>query len=745
MVKPHDLIAWFSDIEAEDTRYVGKKGAHIGELRHAKFPIPEGFVITSYAFHTFLKENQLNSKIKSLLSTINYHDPDSVNQVASHIRRIIMHGVISHELAHTIARAYKHLGGVLKEANVNISSSEIRDEARIVPFASYFQDFVDVHGEANVLETVKKAWAGVFTSSILQYRHTHRIDPFTNGVALVVQKRVEPDVSGIFSTIDVLNNDKKTILIEAVWGHDEYRKKGKIKADRYEVTKDTYAICSTVVNDQITQLKKVQSERREVKVPLNQQKKQKLTDHEIIALAKLGYELEKHFYFPQEVEWVKEGNHFYILRTRPASAPLHQLAAHGGKELLARGEPVIPGIASGPIRIIKTQSNLYSLRLGDVLVTSMTDASYTRAMRKAAAIITEKRGKTSHVATFSREAGVPVLMGVDGATRIFRDGMVVSVDSSAAAVYKGNMIAKASRTVAKTSHDLKTQTKVYVNMTTPHHAQQISSHAIDGVGELAAEGIIKQFGIHPKKIVKEHKQKHFVDYVSQHIAHIAKSFYPRPVFYRISECTTREYQALKGGMEFEPQEGNPLLGYRGAFRHIHDQEVLKLELEAIKKVRQQKLTNVHVLIPFVRTVDELRLLKKGIYEAGLRRSSSFNLGMMIETPSNVLLLDKYIDEGIDGVSIHSDTLTSLLLGFDRHNEHIAPEFNERDRAVLWAFENIIRTCTKRGVASSITGQLPSLYPDIVRRLVEWGIDSISVTPDAFDFTKRLIFEHEKNL
>jgi len=388
----------------------------------------------------------------------------------------------------------------------------------------------------------------------------------------------------------------------------------------------------------------------------------------------------------------------------------------------------------------------------------MTNPDFVPAMRKTAAIITDKGGRTAHAAIVSRELGIPCVVGTKEATKILKNGEVVTVNGTTGEVFRGGRLGienlkleiknKNIPQLPITNYQLpiKTATKVYVNLAEPERAKEIAKLPVDGVGLLRAEFMIAQIGIHPKKIIKDRKQKMFVDKLSSNLSIFCEHFNPRPVVYRTTDFKTSEYRNLKGGEDFEPKEENPLIGYRGAYRYLADPDVFELELEAIKVVRNKNgFKNLWLMIPFVRTPKELQEIKKIIAGAGLLRSPSFKIWLMVEIPSNVILLEKFIEVGIDGVSIGSNDLTMLILGVDRDNAEIASSFNEQNPAVLWALEKIIKTCQKYGITSSICGQAPSDYPDLVEKLVRWGITSVSVNPDAIERTREIIYETEKKL
>ena len=358
-------------------------------------------------------------------------------------------------------------------------------------------------------------------------------------------------------------------------------------------------------------------------------------------------------------------------------------------------------------------------------------------MKKVKGIVTDQGGQTSHAAIVSRELSVPCVVGTNTATKIIKEGDLITVDGTNGKIYSG--VTAISKSTKKSNSVPKTATKLYLNLGEPELAREMSKRPTDGIGLLRAEFMIANIGLHPKRMIQEGRQKEYIDQLTNGLLKFCKNFNPRPVIYRATDFKTNEYRYLKWGKLYEPEEPNPLLGFRGAIRYINSPDVFNMELEAIKKVRNKyNLKNLWLMIPFCRSPQELMKVKKLITDAGLLRSPSFKLFMMAEIPTNVILLDKFIDVGIDGISIGSNDLTMLTLGLDRDNEEVATEFNELDPAVLWSLKRLVVKAKKRGIMVGICGQAPSNHPDLVEKLVKWGITSISVSPDAIDRTREII-------
>lgn len=742
-------ILWFKEVHKGDVGIVGGKGANLGEMTNADFPVPNGFIVTSSAYFHFLHENKLINKIKDLLTTVNYERPESLAQVSEHIKKLIKQAKISNELVDEIYEAYKKLGGTFKDALVAVRSSATAEDLPTASFAGQQETYLNVHGEANLILKIKDGWASLFEPRAIFYRHEKKFDHFRVGIAIVVQKMVDSEQSGVMFTLDPVSNDKSKIVIEAILGLGEYIVQGKVTPDHYEVSKNKLEILGKSMENQDLALIKKDGKNKEIKLSEKIGKKQKISDKQIVEIAKIGKNLEKHYLFPQDIEWAIEKDQIYIVQTRAITTTNNVKAHESSKtsdklELILKGAPASPGISSGHVMIIKNIKDISHVNQGDVLVAPQTNPDYVPAMKKAAAIVTDKGGRTSHAAIVSRELGIPAVVGTEKATQLLKTGMLVTVNGAKGEIYKGGSGIQVEH---EQKHcNIKTATKLYVNLAESSLAEKVAKECADGIGLLRAEFMMADIGTHPMKLIKDGKKDTYVDKLAEQLAIFCKAFNPRPVVYRTSDFKTNEYAGLKGGKEFEPVEPNPMLGFRGAYRYIHDPKVFKLELEAIKRVREKMgFKNLHMMIPFVRNVKELIEVKHLITSAGLHRGLNFKLWMMVEIPSNVILLEEFIKVGIDGVSIGSNDLTMLLLGADRDNSEVARDYDELDPAVLWAIEHVVKTAHKHGITASICGQAPSVHPSLVDKLVKWGITSISVSPDVIDATRQNIANSEKRL
>ncbi len=745
-------VLWFSEVDKEDIALVGGKGANLGEMTKAGFPVPNGFIITAQAYYKFLKENNLEKKIKNLINTLNFSNPNSLKQVSQLIRKEIMGGEISDELKMDIYNAYKNLGGILDDPLVAVRSSATAEDLPNASFAGQQETFLNVKGESNLILKIKECWASLFTERAIFYRHENKYDHMMVGIAVPVQKMVESDTSGVMFTIDPVTNDKSKVIIEAVFGLGETIVQGQVTPDHYEVSKKSAEIIGKSVSSQDKMLKKAGAANKEIRVPLLIKKRQKITNEKIIEIFKLGVRLEKHYYFPQDAEWAIEKGKVFLVQTRPITTINEKLKIKSKKDeevsfgkLLLTGSGASPGIVTGHVRILRNPSQINSLLPEEILVAPQTNPDFVPAMKKASAIITDSGGRTSHAAIVSREIGIPAVVGTLKATSILKTGEVVTVNGETGEIFKGGSLVFSKKEDLLQEENIPTATKVYVNLAEPELVEKTSKGGADGVGLLRAEFMMAGIGVHPKKMIKDGKKNEFIDKLANDIAKFCSAFSPRPVVYRSSDFKTNEYRNLTGGREFEPIEPNPMLGYRGAFRYIHDPKVFELEIEAIKQVRNKMgFKNLWLMLPFVRTPQELSEVKKIISGAGLYRSPSFKLWMMVEIPSNVILLEDFIALGIDGISIGTNDLTMLILGTDRDNSEVAHEFDERNKAVLWAIEKIIKTAGKHNITSSICGQAAS-YSDILDVAISSGVTSVSVSPDLVSSVKKQIAEKEERL
>ena len=742
-------IVWFKEVGKKDVGLVGGKGANLGEITQAGIPVPPGFIVTAAAYFDFQEKSTVKDKIASCLKPLDPSNSKQLLQVANEIKKLIRNAAMPAELAEKIKQAYAEMG----EGLVAVRSSATAEDLPEASFAGQQSTFLNIEGGDEVVNAVQECWASLFEPRAIFYRQNQGFDHFQVGIAVPVQKMVQSHTSGVMFTLEPVTSASDHIVIEAVFGLGEAIVSGEVTPDLYIVAKDDMKIISQKTVTQDTQLiKNPDSNAKEaniwVPLPTDIKSQQKLSEDEITQLAKLGKQIEDHYQFPQDIEWGKEDGKIYILQTRPVTTikETTEVEPEITAPVLLSGEKASPGIASGPVKIVPRATDIDKVKAGDVLVAEMTTPDFVPAMKRAVAIVTNRGGRTAHAAIVSRELGIPCVVGAEKATHVLKNGQVVTVDGSHGKIYDGKITRRVKTTAVADilRETIKTKTRVYVNLAQPELAENVASRNVDGVGLLRAEFMVAQINEHPQYMIKHHRGQEFVDQLYVGISTFTKAFAPRPVVYRTTDFKTNEYRQLKGGEEFEAEEENPMIGYRGASRYITDTEVFKLEIAAIKKVRE-KYQNLWVMLPFVRTVDELTQTKQLMEAEGLKRSRDFKLWMMVEVPSNIFLIDKFLEVGIDGISIGSNDLTQLILGIDRDSEKLADTFDERNEAVLIALERAITVAKSMGVTASICGQAPSVYPELTEKLVKWGITSVSVSPDMIGTTREIISQAEAKL
>jgi pyruvate, water dikinase len=756
------LVLPFNKIDKHDIPLVGGKGANLGEMINAGFPIPLGFCLTSEAYRYMIRHNDLEKEIKIIIDDLDVHNNDQLQKSAKKIQNIILKADIPQEIINDVFELYRTLKKDDKNPLVAVRSSATAEDLPDASFAGQQESFLNIKGEANLIQAIRSAWASLFGARAIFYRQTKGFDHFKVALAIPVQLMIQSDVSGIMFSINPISNNKRQIVIEAVWGLGDYAVQGVVTPDTYIVNKTNFSVHSRqMVPQKIKEIYQYPSGVKRALVEKNNINRQKLNDEQIVKLAQIGQKIHEHYYFPQDMEWAMQDGELYIVQARPITT-MGQKASTVRKGMIPpstldnlkkilTGEPASIGASFGHVVKIEKVSELDKVKEGDILVTSMTAPDFVPGMKRAAGIITDRGGQTSHAAIVSRELGVPAVVGTMTATKTLKNNQIISLNGATGEIYEGKpsdgIIEKAKLVKVKAASEPSlTKTRVYVNLGEPDLAENVAKLNADGVGLLRAEFVIAQMGIHPRKMLEQGKRKEFVAHMVKNLSKFTHAFGDRPVVYRATDFKTNEYKNLKGGEAYEKDEPNPMIGFRGAFRYIHDPAVFDMELEAIKTVREDLgYKNLHLMIPFVRTVDQLAKVKKIVNDAGLRRGPSFHLWMMVEIPSNVILLEDFIKVGIDGVSIGSNDLTMLILGTDRDNETVASIYDERNPAVMWALEKIVKTCKKHEITCSICGQAPSLYSDLTQKLVEWGSTSVSVSPDAIDRTREIVYHAERLL
>jgi pyruvate,water dikinase len=780
-------ILWFDEIDKTFLPAVGGKGANLGEMKKAGFPIPDGFCVTVWAYYKFIKHNKLENFIKEMLDGLDAEDFDKLTKASQSIKTKILSGQIPEDIKQDIISSYQALCKKKnKEVYVAVRSSATAEDLPEASFAGQQATFLNISGELDVVQAVKECWASLFEARSIYYRIQNNFDHLRVGLSAVVQEMIQSEVAGVMFSVDPISQDIDLISIDAAYGLGEVVVSGQVEPDHYLVQKSTSKIKDKYIARQTWAIAKVNGKNEKVDVDEDMQERQKLTDEQIIQLAQIGQKIEQHYNFPQDIEWAVEDGIIYIVQSRPITtlskdtinnffskkanllsaqftpsesksqkiSPSSSTSSFEAKLILS-GLGASPGIAKGLVKIVSSPKEIGKIQKGDILVTEMTSPDFVPAMKKAAAIITNSGGMTCHAAIISRELGVPCIVGTKKATEVLKDNQFITVDAKRGRVYDGDIQLEGEALKQENKEEEKlyssthfssyipTGTKIYVNLADTSMAEKVSKLPCDGVGLLRAEFMIASIGVHPKKMIKEGRQKEFIDKLAENLKIFAAAFYPRPVVYRATDFKTNEYKNLEGGAEYEPEEANPMMGYRGCARYIKEPEVFSMELQAIKKVRDEfGMKNLWLMIPFVRRIGELRAIFDLLKENGIHRTRDFKLWIMVEVPSTVILIDDFCKEGIDGVSIGTNDLTQLLLGIDRDNSVLADEFDERNAAVLRSIEHVIKTCKKYGVTVSLCGQAPSTYPEFAEKLVEFGITSISVNPDAIERTRQIVASAE---
>ena len=745
-------IYWFSEIDKGMVTLAGGKGANLGEMVQAGFPVPPGFIVSSKTYFEFLDKLNLRQKVTDLLKGLDVNESAKLQEVAKKIQALISKARMPKEIESDILKAYDELAENLGEAPlVAVRSSATAEDLPKASFAGQQATYLNVD-RSRLVQAVKDCWASLFTARAIFYRVQQGFDHMKVGIAVPVQKMVQSESSGVLFTTHPSGANHR-VIIESVFGLGEGIVSGRYTPDHYEVDPGTWDIAVKNVAVQTLMLTYDKKEGvKEVEVSPEKQAAQKLPDSKIVELAKIGKKIEKHYAAPQDIEWAYEKGKLYIVQSRPVTTIPKETKRHEDSVEVKRMKAVLkglaasPGVASGPVKIIRDASEIDRVETGDVLVTGMTNPDMVPAMKRAAAIVTDEGGMTSHAAIVSRELGIPAVVGTRNATKTLKPGETVTVDGKRGMVYKGDMKAVLSSPKEESPAGgqgwIATGTRIMVNLSAPSEAKKIAGRDVDGVGLLRAEFIVGNIGIHPKEAVARGKADEFVEQLASDVAEIARAFWPRPVIYRSFDFKTNEYRSLKGGEKYEHEENNPMIGYRGAMRAIHDPDIFELELRMFEKVRNDMgLKNLWLMMPFIRTLDEVRRIKAVLRERGFLDDRDFKFFVMAEVPSVAFRIDEFAQE-VDGFSIGSNDLTQLVLGADRDNEKIANVFDERDPAVLEALRMIITGARKHGKYVSICGQAPSVYPEIVEHLVRWGIDSVSVNPDVIERTRKIVAQVE---
>ncbi|MCD6371220.1 MAG: phosphoenolpyruvate synthase [Candidatus Aenigmarchaeota archaeon] len=752
----NEYIKWFNEITSNDLLLVGGKGLHLGEIYNLGLPVPPGFVVTTKAFEEFIEVTGIKEKIEEILNSTDVENTQQLLENSRKIKELIVQQEIPYGLRKEIEEAYRELSysSEIKQAKaieliaagremalVAVRSSATAEDLPTASFAGQQATFLNIKGVRDVVEAVKKCWASLYEPRAIFYRAKHDVKKAS--IAVVVQKMVNSEKSFIVFTVNPVTGENN-LLIEATWGLGEELVSGAIEPDEYIVSRDGRILKKKIGRKTKMKTRDYATDRTiEIPVPKSKVFIQALTEEEISKIASYALQLEKFYNKPQDIEGAIEKGRVYIVQTRPITAIGKKEEVKVEGRILLEGLGASPGIATGRVKIVHTLEDISKVEEGDILVTEMTSPDLVPTMSKCAAIITDKGGANCHAAIVSRELGIPAVVGTREATKVLRDGMVVTVDAYNGKIYEGEVKVEEPKKKEERIESIKfkTVTKIKVNLAFPMKLEEISKKA-DGVGLLRIEHMIIKSGWHPAKLIKEGKKEDYTRILIDGIKPIAKAFYPKPVWVRTLDARTDEFRKLIGGGE-EPQESNPMLGWHGIRRSLDEPELLKTEFEAIKRLHEEGLTNVHVMLPFVIDVKEFEKAKGIAREIGL--PETVDLGIMVETPAAALAIEEFCKAGIKFASLGTNDLTQLTLGIDRNNELLIKLFDERHESVKKLISHVIRTCKKYEVESSICGEAPSNYPEFVEFLVREGISSISVNIDALDKVKAKVAEVERKI
>ena len=798
------FILGFDEIAYEDVPTVGGKNASLGEmfreLSAEGVKIPPGFAVTVAAYWRHLDEGRLRRKIEDLLARIS-QAPEQLQEIAARIRHLILDAPLPVDVAAEITQAYDQL---CEQSNalidVAVRSSATAEDLPDASFAGQQETFLNVQGKAALLEACRQCFASLFTDRAISYRHDKHFDHFKVGLSVGIQRMVRSDLAtaGVMFSLDTETGFRDVVLINAAYGLGESVVQGAVDPDEIYVFKPTLALGKRPILRKRVGSKEFKiiydagagKRTRTVPVVASDRERLCVSDDDIIQLAHWACRIEKHYSdkrrgpTPMDIEWAKDGRtgDLFIVQARPETVHSQRPLLHsmnleifelaGGSrvdaKVLVQGRSVGDRIGAGPVRVIDDPRDLGRLEQGEVLVAKKTDPDWEPAMKRAAAIVTDHGGRTCHAAIVSRELGIPAVIGTEIATTNLKTGQLVTVscaDGDTGFVYEGRLPFNRRKVDAAALKP--TFTNIMLNVANPDEALRLGLLPSDGVGLARMEFIITHaIKVHPMALVKfddlpsgeekreiarltqgyARKADYFVDRLAEGVAMITAAFYPREVIIRFSDFKTNEYAGLLGGSGFEPAEENPMLGFRGASRYYHERyrQGFALECAAIRRVRDEMgLVNLKVMIPFCRTIEEGRKVLAEMEANGLKRGErGLEVYCMCEIPSNVILADGF-SQIFDGFSIGSNDLTQLVLGVDRDSEIVAPLFDERNKAVTSMIETVIETAHANGRKVGICGQAPSDYPGFATMLVRLGIDSMSLNPDSFVKTARLVAQAEE--
>ncbi|MFA6089116.1 MAG: phosphoenolpyruvate synthase [Candidatus Woesearchaeota archaeon] len=800
MDKSSEYILWFDQLGIEDVPFVGGKNASLGEMYRELTPkgvrIPNGFAITANAYRYLIDYAKLKQKIRDTLSDLNTSDMNNLAERGHKVRELIRHAEFPNDLRDQIFEAYKHMEiSFGKGCDVAVRSSATAEDLPDASFAGQQETYLNVRGPDQLLDACRKCFASLFTNRAISYRVDKNFDHFNIALSIGVQKMVRSDraCSGVMFSIDTESGFKDAVFLTAAWGLGENVVQGAVNPDEYYIFKPTLKQGKRPIITKILGTKELtmiydeggQKLTKNIPTPLDKRKQFTLNEEEVLTLARWACIIEDHYswkaghFKPMDMEWARDGNtgELFIVQARPETVMsrkdttiFKEYVMEQEGNVLVKGNSVGLKIGSGQAHIICDVKDINKFEKGHVLVTDMTDPDWEPIMKIASAIVTNRGGRTCHAAIISRELGIPCVVGTGIGTSKITHGKNITVSCAGGdegLIYDGLLKFKINET--DISQMPKTKTKIMMNIGTPELAFEQSFLPNDGVGLAREEFIVNSWiKIHPnallqfdkvtdletRKVIEEltagysDKKEYFIDKLAQGVGKLAAAFYPKDVILRFSDFKTNEYANLIGGKYFEPKEDNPMIGWRGASRYYSKgyQAGFALECEAIKRVRNDMgLTNLKLMIPFCRTIPELKAVIAEMDKNGLRRGENgLELYVMCEIPANVILADQFLDL-CDGFSIGSNDLTQLTLGVDRDSELVAHDYDERNDAVKTLVATVIKKCNERHKHLGFCGQAPSDHEDFAMFLVENRIEAMSLNPDTVIKTRLKIAEKEKQL
>lgn len=751
----YEYIVWFDQIGRYDVKKAGGKGANLGEMIKIGIPVPQGFVITTASFDRMMQIYNLASMIEQAIESTDVDKTEDLLEVSRKIKEIILSIEMPTEIESKVIEAYTRLSNhddsfvnapIEELPVVAVRSSATAEDLPTASFAGQQATFLNVSDKKELIDSVRKCWASLFEPRAIFYRAKHGF--IKASIAVIVQKMINSDKSGIIFTVDPTTGEN-IILIEAIWGLGESIVGGEVSPDSYKVSKEKGAIIDVRIS-QKTKMRRqdyTSNTTLEDDVPQSKITAQVLTKDEILKLAKYSMILENHYGGnPQDIEFAIAKDKITIVQTRAITTKAKE---HKEKTDLIKGNRLLkgigasPGLASGKVKIILNKEDIIRVEKGDIIVTTMTSPDLVPSMSKSAAIITDLGGRTCHAAIVSREMGIPAIVGTQQATRILKDNQQVTVDAYDGDVYEGKIEVtyheQPEAIITGVVTKATTKTKIKVNLAFAKRLEEIASE-VDGVGLLRIEHMVTQFGVHPASLVKQGKQEEYIKILMDGIRPIAKALYPKPVWVRTLDARSDEFRNLKGG-EDEPKEANPMLGWHGIRRSLDEIEILKSEFQAIKRLYEEGLANLQVMLPFVISVEEIKKAKEIAQEVDLPLNKT-KMGIMVETPASVMIIEEICKEGIAFASFGTNDLTQLILGIDRNNERLSKMSSAFHPAVLRSMKMVIDVCNRYGIETSICGESGS-SPEMARILVRYGIKSISCNVDAINTIRAIVYQEEQ--